>query len=86
MKEKSALNPKTETNQEITVVPMFAPNMMLTDSARVISPVLTKLTAITVVEEDEKTKEVMIKPAIIPSIWFFVIRLNIFFNSVPKVF
>ena len=27
MKEKSALNPKTETNQEITVVPMFAPKV-----------------------------------------------------------
>ena len=66
IKEKSALKPKIETNQEITVVPIFAPSIILTDSASVISPVLTKLTAITVVEEDEKINDVMINPAIMP--------------------
>lgn len=43
MKEKSALKPKIETNQEITVVPIFAPSIILTDSASEISPVFTNL-------------------------------------------
>ncbi len=80
------MNPKTETNQEITVAPTFAPNIILTDSASVIKPVFTKLTAITVAEDDEKTREVIIKPAMIPENLFLVITLKSIFSAGPKDF
>ena len=53
------LNPKTATSQPVMVVPMFAPNIIPADSTKDSNPAFTKLTAITVLAEDDCTKQVL---------------------------
>jgi hypothetical protein len=45
------LNPKSDINQAVNVVPILAPIITPTDWVKEIRPALTKLTSITVVAE-----------------------------------
>ncbi|OPZ73710.1 MAG: hypothetical protein BWY82_01033 [Verrucomicrobia bacterium ADurb.Bin474] len=56
------LNPKNDTNQKVVVVPMLAPMIIPIASVRVSSPALTKLTIITVVADDDWTRQVTENP------------------------
>ena len=52
-KLKLVLKPSMEINHAVTVVPMFAPNIIPIDSVKEINPAFTKLTNITVVADDD---------------------------------
>ncbi len=67
------LKPRKEMIQKVVVVPRFAPMIMPMDSKRVSRPALTKLTIITVVAEEDCTRQVTRKPESRPVKRFVVI-------------
>ena len=64
------LNPSIDTNHPVIVVPIFAPIMMPIDWVNERSPALTKLTTITVVAEDDCTRQVVKNPVKTPATLF----------------
>ena len=61
-----SLKPRSATIQPVTVVPMFAPKIMPSDSEKVRSPAPTKPTAATVVALEERSIAVVIAPVTAP--------------------
>lgn len=64
----------------VSVVPMFAPMMMLMACASVSSPAETNDTVITVVADDDCTAQVASVPVSIPVNLFVVIFDNMYLN------
>ena len=61
------LKPSIATSQPVMVVPMFAPIIIPIDCTRESKPAFAKLTTITVVAEDDWTRQVVKKPVKTPA-------------------
>ena len=70
----------------VSVVPMFAPMIMLMAWASVSSPADTKETVITVVAEEDCTAHVTNAPVIIPDSLLAVMRASTWRNPAPAIF